>query len=99
MREALSVEAIGDAITTHGIRGHLERSIDRHFLVRVDDPVPGYLSFFAFGADDGSGVHLQGFLFSDDAPGVRRAGAAALADLARWRGCRVLRRPRDVTMR
>ena len=66
--EALSVEASGDAITTHGIRGHVERSIDRHFRVRVDDPVPGYLSFFAFGADDGSGVHLQGFLFSDEAP-------------------------------
>ncbi len=68
VRDALSVEAIGDAVATQGIRGHLERSIARHFLVRVDEPVPGYLSFYAFGADDGSGVHLQGFLFSDEAP-------------------------------
>ena len=66
--DALSVDAPGDAITTNGIRGHLERSLARHFLVRVDGPVPGYLSFSAFGADDESGVHLQGFLFSDDAP-------------------------------
>ena len=68
VRDALAVAAVGDAIMERGIRGHLERSLARHFLVRVDDPVPGLLSFFSFGADDGCGVHVQGFLFSDRAP-------------------------------
>jgi uncharacterized protein YndB with AHSA1/START domain len=68
VRDALSVEVTGDAVTTQGIQGHLERSIARHLLVRVDEPVPGYLSFYAFADDDRSGVHLQCFLFSDRAP-------------------------------
>lgn len=68
VRDALAVAAVGDTVATQGIRGHLERSIDQHFLVRVDEPVPGLLSFSAFGADDGSAVHLQGYLFSDGAP-------------------------------
>ena len=51
-------------------------------------PSPGYLSFYAFGADDGSGVHLQGFLFSDDAPAYVEREQPRLADLARRRGRR-----------
>ena len=77
------------------IRGHLERSIDRHFLVRVDEPVPGYLSFFTFGTDDGSGVHLQGYLFSDDAPAYVEREQPTLADVARRRGRRRRHRPRS----
>jgi hypothetical protein len=69
VRDALGVAAAGEVITTQGIRGHLERTVERHFLVRVDEPVPGFLSFYSFGADDGCGVHLQGYLFSDGAPG------------------------------
>jgi hypothetical protein len=68
VRDALGVEAVGGAIDARGIRGQLERSIARHVLVRVDEPIEGFLSFFAFGADSNSAVHLQGYLFSEDAP-------------------------------
>ena len=78
VRDALCVEAIGDAVVTQGIRGHLERSIARHFLVRVDEPVPGFVSFFSFGAEGGSEVHLQGHLFSD------RAAEYVARESPRW---------------
>ena len=68
VRDALGVAAAGDAVATQGIRGHLERTVQRHVLVRVDEPVPGYLSFYSFGSDKGSDVHLQGYLFSTGAP-------------------------------
>lgn len=77
VRRDLGVEAIGDEVTARGAHGRLERSLDRHFLLRVDAPVPGFLSFYSFAADGESGVHLQGYLFSDGAPGyVEREQAA-----------------------
>ena len=69
VRRTLGVEAIGDPVIVRDMNGRLERAIDRHFLLRVDDPVPGLLSFYAFATDDASTVHLQGYLFSDAAPG------------------------------
>ena len=69
IRRDLGVEAIGDPTRGRDLTARLERSIDGHFLLRVDAPVPGLLSFFAFGADGESAVHVQGHLFSDDAPG------------------------------
>ena len=69
VRRALAVDAVGDAVNARGVEGRLERSIDRHVLLRIDAPVPGFLSFYSFAADDTSSVHLIGYLFSDDAPG------------------------------
>ena len=68
VRQALGVSAVGDAVTGRDITGRLERSIDRHFLVRVDGEAPGFLNFYSFGAEEGSAVHVQGYLFSDAAP-------------------------------
>lgn len=69
MRRALGATAPGEPVNGRGIEGHLERSLDRHLLVRVDRPVPGYVSFSAFDSDvDASGVYVQGYLFSDVAP-------------------------------
>ena len=68
IRATLGVDAIGDAVNVLGASGRLERSADRHLLLRLDQPVPGLLSFFAFGADNVSAVHVQGYLFSDAAP-------------------------------
>jgi uncharacterized protein YndB with AHSA1/START domain len=67
-RAALGADAVGAAVTRRGISGRVERAVDRHFLVHVDEPVSGFLAFYAFGDDDGGGVHLQGYLFSDAAP-------------------------------
>jgi uncharacterized protein YndB with AHSA1/START domain len=67
VRRSLGVEVVGDPVSARGIEGRLERTIDRHFLVRADEPVPGLLSFSSFGGDDASTVHLQGYLFSSAA--------------------------------
>lgn len=65
--QALGVGAPGEPVTAFGISGHVERVIPRHFLVRLDEPVAGFLSIYSFDADAGSGVHLQCYLFSDGA--------------------------------
>jgi uncharacterized protein YndB with AHSA1/START domain len=66
-RDALGVATVGDSVTGRDIDGRVERVLERHFLVRVDRPVEGWLSFYAFGADGASGIHLVGYLFSDGA--------------------------------
>jgi uncharacterized protein YndB with AHSA1/START domain len=60
---------IGERVSARGIHGRVERSLDRHFLVRVESPVTGLLSFQSGSSEKGSGVHLTGYLFSDDAAG------------------------------
>ena len=92
VRNALGVAAVGDAVDTRDIRGHLERSLDRHLLVRMDEPIPGLMSFSSYGVDGATDMHLQGYLFSDGAPGyVERElprwqawldGVAAMVDAA-----------------
>jgi uncharacterized protein YndB with AHSA1/START domain len=69
LRRELGVDAIGDTVMARGVIGRLERLlVDRHFLLLVREPVAGFLSFYAFGTEDTSIVHLQGYLFSDGAP-------------------------------
>jgi uncharacterized protein YndB with AHSA1/START domain len=67
LRDGLGVTHDGDPARAQGLDTRLERSAARHFLLRSDGPVPGLISFYAFGQEAGSGVHLQGYLFSDDA--------------------------------
>jgi uncharacterized protein YndB with AHSA1/START domain len=68
VRRSIGADAVGDPVTVRDLHGRLERSIDRHCVVRVDEPLPAFLSFRSHGADD-SVVHLQGYLFSEAAPG------------------------------
>lgn len=77
VRARLGVEAVGDPVSARGVDGRVERLFDRHFLLRVDAPVPGFLSFYSFGTGEGSGVHLQGYLFSDGAPAYAEREQAA----------------------
>lgn len=67
VREALEVTSAGDAVTTLGIVGTVERTNDRTLAVRVEKPVTGLLSIATF--DDGTGgvAQLMGYLFGDDA--------------------------------
>ena len=77
VRRELGVDGIGATVTARGVNGRVERLIDQHFLLRVDEPVAGFLSFSAFGDENTSIVHLQGYLFSDAAPAyVEREQAA-----------------------
>ncbi len=68
VRDALGVHAVGDPVSGRDVPARLERSIARHFLLRVDGEAPGFLNFYSFGAEDGSAVHVQGYLFTDAAP-------------------------------
>jgi uncharacterized protein YndB with AHSA1/START domain len=69
-RAALGITGeVGEPVSARGVRGRVERSIDRHFLVRLESPVTGLLSFYSWNSEGGSGVHLIGYLFSDDAAG------------------------------
>jgi uncharacterized protein YndB with AHSA1/START domain len=87
MRKALDVKEIGQPVEARGLTGQVERITDIQLLLRLDDPVPGLLAFFAIPKGDGVAVaSIQGWLFSDDAPGfVEReqpAWKAWLEDLA-----------------
>ena len=69
VRRTFGVDAVGDTTSARGVEGRVERTIDRHFLLRIERPVPGFLSFFSFAAEGAASVFLQGYLFSDGAPG------------------------------
>lgn len=77
VRSELGVSGPGDAVDTRGLAGAVERSIDRHFLLRIERPVPGLISVYSFGAEDGSAVHIKGYLFSEGAPAYVEAERAA----------------------
>ena len=69
---ALGVGAPGDPVTAFGIGGRVERVIPRHFFLHLDEPMAGFLSVYSFDTEAGSGVHLQGYLFSDGAADYAR---------------------------
>ena len=70
VRDALGVHHVGDVVTGRDVPARLERSIARHFLLRVDGEAPGFLNFYSFGAENGSNVHVQGYLFAGGATGA-----------------------------
>ncbi|MBW3668048.1 MAG: SRPBCC domain-containing protein [Actinobacteria bacterium] len=70
VRDALGIAGAGEVVDANGIVGRVERSLPRHFLLCLDEPAPGFLSFYAFTSEGSAGVHVQGYLFSDAAPSV-----------------------------
>lgn len=69
MRQALGVGAVGQPVEARGLTGQVERITDIALLLRLTDPVPGFLALFAIGKGDGVAMaSIQGYLFSDDAP-------------------------------
>jgi uncharacterized protein YndB with AHSA1/START domain len=69
MRQALAVEAPGQPVNARGLAGNVEQIGEDHVLLRLTDPVPGYVAFFAYDKGNGtSGAQIQGYLFSGDAP-------------------------------
>jgi uncharacterized protein YndB with AHSA1/START domain len=82
LRDALGISGqVGEAVTVRGLRGHVQRSIGHHLLITLDEPMSGMLSFFAFGAEGGSGVHMAGYLFADDAAAYVERERAAWQEL------------------
>jgi uncharacterized protein YndB with AHSA1/START domain len=74
MRRDLGAEAAGQSVAAHGIAGTVERigtpPAMSELLIRLSEPVPGYLQFAVHGPDEGPAMTIvTGYLFSDDAPG------------------------------
>lgn len=67
MRDAFGFAQAGDAFSARDATGSVERSEELGFVLHFEAPVPGYASFFAFPQPDGTGVGMQGHLFSADA--------------------------------
>lgn len=69
MRAALGAVAVGKPIDARGITGQVERIGQAELVLRLADPVPGFLNFLAHDKGDGSTMAaIQGYLFSEDAP-------------------------------
>jgi uncharacterized protein YndB with AHSA1/START domain len=68
----LGADAVGQPIELNGVRAVVERAGDgiAQMLVRLEDPVPGFLLFGAHDMPDGTvRVGITGYLFSDAAAG------------------------------
>jgi uncharacterized protein YndB with AHSA1/START domain len=70
MRERLGAVVVGKPVDARGATGQVERIGRGELVLRLSDPVPGFLNFLAHDKGDGSTMAaIQGYLFSDDAPG------------------------------
>ena len=68
MRAQLGAGAVGDRVECRGHVGEVALVNDLGVVVRVTEPVPGFLSFFAHDqGDDGAVAALEGHLFSEGA--------------------------------
>lgn len=66
---ALGAGDAGQAVRARGLSGHVERVSDIELLLRITEPIPGLLAFFAMPKEEGGcTVQQQGYWFSDDAP-------------------------------
>ena len=68
IRDALGIEgAVGQQVAVRDLSGVVERDLDRHFLIRVERPLTGMLSFFGYESGEGTTtVQVVGYLFGDD---------------------------------
>jgi hypothetical protein len=68
IRQALGVGDVGQTLEVRGATAHVERVSEDSLLLRVTDPVPGLLAFFAFRTSDKVAVaRIAGYLFSPEA--------------------------------
>lgn len=73
LRDALGAGAVGDPVDAVGVSGRTERA-DHLTLVRVTNPVPGLLAFYAFSTGESTIAVAQGWFFTEEATGwVERA--------------------------
>jgi uncharacterized protein YndB with AHSA1/START domain len=66
VREALGIRRAGDRVDALGTIGVVERSIDQHFLLRIERPAPGLVACFAFGDGESVAVNLAAYLYGAD---------------------------------
>jgi uncharacterized protein YndB with AHSA1/START domain len=71
VRAGIGAERVGQSVEVNGVVARAERIGTDIFelLLRVDEPVPGFLLFNAYDVGDGvAHAGVTGYLFSDDAP-------------------------------
>lgn len=69
MQAALGSGAAGAPVEVHGLTGAVERVGEVELLLRLEEPLPGYLGLFAMDKGDGmASASVEGYLFSVDAP-------------------------------
>ncbi len=77
MRQALGAGDVGQPFETLGLSGQVERMGEVALLLRLTDPLPGYMGLFAMAKEDSASAAIEGYLFSPDAPSyVERERAA-----------------------
>lgn len=89
LRASLGGQEVGAAVDARGVSAQVERvsGDPKELLLRVTDPVPGYIGMSAYDMGDGKTLaRVEGYLFSDDAPAYvereRSGWKAWLDDLA-----------------
>jgi uncharacterized protein YndB with AHSA1/START domain len=65
--EGLGVSAAGQAFEIRDLKGSVERLGSEDLLVRLTEPVPGFLAFLVYSVGDEATAMVQGQLFSADA--------------------------------
>jgi uncharacterized protein YndB with AHSA1/START domain len=68
IRRTLGIDEVGQTVEANGATGQVERIDEENTLVRLTDPVPGVLAFYAFrSGEKTTGARVAGYLFSDSA--------------------------------
>jgi uncharacterized protein YndB with AHSA1/START domain len=71
MRQSLGLTDVGQSVEARGLTGTVQRIGAEDALVRVTDPVPGFLAFAAWdSSEDEVSTVVQAQLFSEDAPAL-----------------------------
>ncbi|MET1001951.1 MAG: SRPBCC domain-containing protein, partial [Acidimicrobiia bacterium] len=80
MQQALGIAKTGQQLDARGLDARVEAIEDKRLLLRVTDPVPGYLALLAWDIGDGrANATVAGYLFSE------RASAYVEAERSNWK--------------
>ncbi|NHC16539.1 SRPBCC family protein [Motilibacter deserti] len=70
LRGAVGADAPGQSAGVRGHKGEAETVTEGSLLLRVSDPVPGFLNFYIWPRDDGiTTAGVTGYLYGEDAAG------------------------------
>ena len=80
MQQSLGIDKVGQQVDAHGLDARVDMIEDERVLLRTDDPVPGYITLYAWDMGDGRAyVTVGGYLFTEKAP------AYVEAEQANWK--------------
>jgi hypothetical protein len=95
LRDAIGIAgAIGEACVVRGLEGIVERSLERHLLIRLEGSLSGMLSLFSYDSGEGTTMQLVGYLFGADPATYVAREQQAWAD---WLGAATAELPADAS--